>query len=84
MNLLLYENWPSKMKFFWCQGIFFVNFDFKNRCRNEFEDNNEKSCSRFINRLPLKIDFRADGTHESIPTAWELNLPETTNILFLI
>ena len=22
---------------------------------------------------PLKIDFRADCTHESIPTAWELN-----------
>ena len=21
---------------------------------------------------PLKIDFRADGTHDSIPTAWEL------------
>ena len=21
---------------------------------------------------PLKIDFRADWTHESIPTAWEL------------
>ena len=21
---------------------------------------------------PLKIDFRADSTHESIPTAWEL------------
>ena len=25
---------------------------------------------------PLKIDFRADWTHESNPTAWELN---TTN-----
>ena len=22
--------------------------------------------------FPLKIDFRADGTHESHPTAWEL------------
>ena len=22
---------------------------------------------------PLKIDFRADWTHESIPTAWELS-----------
>ena len=24
---------------------------------------------------PPKIDFRADGTHESHPTAWELNSP---------
>ena len=23
-------------------------------------------------RFPRKIDFRADGTHESHPTAWEL------------
>ena len=23
---------------------------------------------------PLKIDFRADRTHESQPTAWELSL----------
>ena len=60
------------MKFFWCQGIFFVNLDLKNECKNEFEDNNEKSCSRFKNRVQLKIDFRADWTHESIPTAWEL------------
>ena len=51
----------------------FVNFDFKNGCKNELEDNNEKSCCRFKNRIPLKIDFTADCTHESIPTAWELN-----------
>ena len=60
------------MKFFWCQGIFFVNFDFKNGCKNEFEDNNEKSRSRFKNRVPLRIDFRADWTHESNPTGQEL------------
>ena len=41
--------------------------------KNEFEDNKQKSCSRFENRVPLKIDFRADWTHESIPTVWELN-----------
>ena len=33
--------------------FFLVNFDFKNGCKNEFEDNNEKSCSRFENRVPL-------------------------------
>ena len=31
------------MTFFWCQGIFFSNFDLKNGCKNEFEDKNEKS-----------------------------------------
>ena len=30
------------MKFFWYQGFFFVNFDFRNGCENEFENNNEK------------------------------------------
>ena len=32
---------------------------------------------------PLKIDFRADETHESIPTAWELisNVSENLRIL---
>ena len=59
------------MKFFWCQGIFFVNFDFKNECENEFEDNNEKSCSRFKIMVPLKIDLRADWTHESNSKARE-------------
>ena len=58
------------MKFFWCQGIFFVNFDFK----NEFEDNNEKSCRRLKKGSPLKIDFKAEWTHESMPTAWVLRM----------
>ena len=48
------------------------NLDFKNGCINEFEDNKEKSCSRFKNRVSLKIDFWANWTHESNPTAWEL------------
>ena len=55
---------------------FFVNFDFKNGRKNEFEDNNEKSCSRLKNKVLLKIDSRADWTHESIPTAWELKKVE--------
>ena len=66
------------MKFFGVKEFFFVNFYFKNGCKNEFEDNKEKSCSRFKNRAPLKINFRADWTHESIPTAWEfLEFPAT-------
>ena len=70
--MMVIENRPSKMKFFWFEEIFFVYFDFKNGCENEFEDNNKKSCSRFENRVPLKIDFRAYESHESHPTAWEL------------
>ena len=62
------------MNFFRRQEISFVNFDFKNECQNEYEDNKEKLCSRFKNRVPLKIDFRADWTHESISTAWVLIL----------
>ena len=62
------------MEFFWCQGIFFLNLNFKNGCKNEFQDNNEKSWSWFINGVSQKIDFRADGTHESQPTAWELKI----------
>ena len=27
--------------------IFFVNFDFRNGCEDEFQDNNEKSCNWF-------------------------------------
>ena len=30
------------MKFFCVKEFFFVNFDFQNECKNEFEDNNEK------------------------------------------
>ena len=34
---MVIENQPSKMKFFWCKGVFFVNFDFKNGCKNEID-----------------------------------------------
>ena len=39
--------------------VFFMNFDFKNGCKNEFEDNNEKSCNLSRNRVFHKIDFKA-------------------------
>ena len=38
--------------------------NFKTRMKNNTSDSKIGS--------PLKIDFRADWTHESIPTAWEL------------
>ena len=56
----IYENRPSKMDFFWCQGIFFMNFDFNNGCNNEFQDYNEKLCSWTRNRFSRKIDFKAE------------------------
>ena len=31
--------------FFWDQGVFYMKFDFKNRCKNEFQDSNKKSYS---------------------------------------
>ena len=43
--MIVYENRPSKIIFFWCQWFFFVNLNFKNGCENEFQDNNEKSRS---------------------------------------
>ena len=52
-------------------------YGFKNRCKNELQDNNENSCSSFKNKVPQKIDFRADGTNESHPTALELRFDET-------
>ena len=60
------------MKFFWCQEFFFVNFDFRNDCKNEFQDNNENYTADLKRGSPLKIDLKAVGTSESHPTAWEL------------
>ena len=36
--MLIYENRPSKMKFFDVMELFFMNLDLKNRCKNEFKD----------------------------------------------
>ena len=45
------------MKFFDVKEFFFVNFDFKNGCKNEFQDNNEKSRSWFKNKFHPKNRF---------------------------
>ena len=37
---------------FFGEKEFFVDFDFKNGCKNQFQENNEKSCSWFKNKLP--------------------------------
>ena len=46
-------------EFFSSKEFFYINFDFKNGCENEFKDNNEKSCSCSRNRVSHKIDFKA-------------------------
>ena len=32
-------------EFFGAKKFFYMNFDFKNGCKNKFKDKNEKSCS---------------------------------------
>ena len=47
------------MKFFGVKEFFFMNFDLKNGCKNEFKDNNEKSWNWSKNRVSHKNDFKA-------------------------
>ena len=60
------------MKFFWCQGIFFVYFDFKNGCKMNFRIIKKNRAADSKIRFAQKIDLRVEGTHKSHPTAWEL------------
>ena len=46
------KNDLQKCNFFGVMEFLFVNFYFKNGCKNEFEDKYEKSCSGFKNRVP--------------------------------
>ena len=68
--MMVNENRPSKIKFFWCQGIFLREFGFSKmgvKMNFRIKKKNHASDSK-IGSLH-KIDFRADGTHESHPTA---------------
>ena len=47
------------MNFFGAKEFFYINFDFKNGCKNDFKDNNKKSCRSSRNRVSQKIDFKA-------------------------
>ena len=69
---MIIKNPPSKMKFFWCQGTFFVNFDFKNGCKMNLRIKTKNYVADSKIGSPLKIDIRADWTQKSNPTAWEL------------
>ena len=70
--MLVYEIRTSKMKFFSCQGIFRMNFDWKNGCKNEFKDNNEKSWSWSRNKILTKSISKLYGRATAMPPAWEL------------
>ena len=48
-----------KWNFFGVTELFFIIYDFKNGCKNEFKNNNEKSCSWSRYRVSHKIDFKA-------------------------
>ena len=54
-----------------------MNSDLKNKCKNEFKDNNEKLCSWSRNRVSHKIDFKAKWPRTAMPTAWELTDPKS-------
>ena len=57
--MLIYQNRSSKMKFFGIKELFFVNSDPKNGWNNVFQDNKEKSCSWFENRVSLKKRYKS-------------------------
>ena len=70
---MLYKNRRSKMKFVWYQVIFFsqiliskmnVKMNLRIITKNHADDSKIGSS--------LKIDFKAEWTHESMPTAWVL------------
>ena len=71
------------MKF--CDGkeFSFINFDFKNRCENEFKDNNEKSCSRSKKRVSHKIVFKAIGTRNGHADSVRAKIKKNGEILLI-
>ena len=56
-----------------------MKFYFKEGYKNEYKDNNEKSCRLSRNRVSHKIDFKAVYPHEAMPTAWTLRSFEVKN-----
>ena len=54
-----------KWNFFGAKEFFYMIFDFKNGCKNEFKDNNEKSCKWARKRVSRKIDFKVQWLRNS-------------------
>ena len=60
------------MKFSWCQEIFFMNFDFKNGCKNEYKDiTKNRTADSEIGFLTKSISKPYDRS-TAMPPAWEL------------
>ena len=71
-----------KMKFFWSQGFFFINFDSKNEFKSEYNDKNEKIFSWSRNRISQKIDLKAVGPRNSHTDSVEDNIDENYDKFF--
>ena len=61
------------MIFFLVSRNFFVYYDFKNGVKMNLRIIMKNHAANSKIRSSQNIDLRADGTHESQPTAWELN-----------
>ena len=61
------------MKFFGVKNFFFVNMISKMDVKMNLRIITQNQAADSKKGFPLKIDFRADWTHESNSTAWELN-----------
>ena len=57
------------MKFFSCQGIFHMIFDFKNGCKNELKDNNENHTAVPEIGFLAKLISKFNGCATAMPTA---------------
>ena len=60
--------------FFGAKEFFYIIFDNKNGCKNDFKDNNEKSYSWSRNRVSRKIDFKVlwlrNSNADSVGVNW--------------
>ena len=72
------------MKFSWRQEIFFMNFDFKNGCKNEYKDiTKNRTADSEIGFLTKSIS-KAYGRATAMPPARELIEKMDYSRLFLI
>ena len=72
--IFFYKIRALKMNFFGVKEFFYMNLYLKNSCRNEFKDNNEKSCSWSGNSVSRKIDFKVQWLHNSHADSVVLNM----------
>ena len=71
------------MNFLGAKEFFYINFDFKKDCENEFEDNNGKSSAdpeiEFLTKsIPKPYDCSA-----AMPTGWELMSFKIVSLFYL-